>query len=263
MRRTGLLALAIAAACNNSFSGDDPVPVDAGTGDGSADDGDTRSDGGSDAAEAGPTSCVVAQPFSATGWQFLGDATLSGTTAILTPLAQDKKGGVAWGTRHSFGRMNATYQIRIKHAAGESPADGLAFVFVDSKAPPTLGAGGLTWGACQLPGGYAVVVDTDPDQPGDGMRLKLVSVASPTCLDALAFAPLGDLANGEPHTVQVDANAGTIRVDVDGATVLTHTIAGWSTYEGWFGFTAATGVLDEEAAVISATIAFPTEPPCP
>jgi hypothetical protein len=198
-----------------------------------------------------------------TGWAFNGDAFYDVTTAsaVLTA-TEDQTSTVIFATPILVDAFDLAFDFRI--GGGASGANGLGLV-LEKDGPHAVGTGARGIGMSGLTG-YGVEIDTFPD-------LSNVGPCEPQTehvgFDDLSFSKTSDtycqelpnarstnaslpfeLRNTGWHTAQVHWAGGTVRVAIDGTTVVpTYAIAGYTPSPYYVGFAAASGILRDRHEV--------------
>ena len=189
---------------------------------------------------------VLPSPTSGTGWSVNGNASVAGTSLVLTPNAANQAGVALTTSTYRFDGVKAAFDLTIDQGTG---ADGACFAMVPSAtaatAVGTLG-GGLGWSGM---GGTAVCFDTyknttvEPSSNFVGIRTSSGYVATSSSIPALR--------NATVH-VDVSVTGTTIVVKLNGVEVLTGTLAAPGV--GRLGFTGGTGGLTDRHLVTNAVV---------
>ena len=123
--------------------------------------------------------------------------------------------------------------------------DGFTFAFVEEVEYGTPGSNYVhnsgKWLDFEGASGYAVEFDTYHNSETDPGPANHIAIIQDSVTNHLGFADAGDLEDGVWHHAHIAFNQGHIETCVDGVLVLSHTIQGFQPFEGYFGFTAATG----------------------
>jgi len=154
----------------------------------------------------------------------------------LTPDAASQRGRIFYRKPASMYAFTATFKLYL--GGNDGGADGAAFIFCPLYDYPE-GAGSSLDAGCS--GGYLVAYDTW-GQSGD-----LIYVAQDDTSNVLQTANVPNLEDGNWHTSTVAFSQGTITVTLDGSNVITgFNLPGFNPFDGYFGFSAATGGLSNE-----------------
>ena len=179
---------------------------------------------------------------------------------VLTDNSNGEKGSAFTNT--SFSNINSfTAEFDIKIGWG-SEADGMTFGWVSDPSANTDGGGYLGFSGLD---GYAIEFDTYDNgswDSGDSNHIALIqdTPANPlTQTNISAF----NLSDETYRHVLVDFDSGVISVDIDGTNYINdYTIAGYTPFDGYFGFTASTGGLNDyhKVANFNLTVSAVPEP---
>jgi len=163
---------------------------------------------------------------------------VTANSATLTTTGSSQNGSIF--TNDSFSSINnftATFDIKI---GGGSEADGLTFGWVVDPSATTQAGGFLGFKGFT---GYAVEFDTFTNgwDDGDNNHVAVIENSPETTLTQTNISTF-DINDDVTRSVVVEFNSGVISVDIDGTNFINdYTIAGYSAFDGYFGFTAATG----------------------
>jgi hypothetical protein len=177
-------------------------------------------------------------------------------TFTVVPNAELQHGSVTSEGRISLAAaFSLTFEINL--GASDAGADGMAFVLHnDPLGNQALGGLGGAMGALNILNGVAIQFDTFQNEadPNDIANDHTSLIDTDSEVLASAITDLGNIEDGNWHTVSVSWDGETLSYTVDGilAGTLTGDIAtdylGGSQY-AYFGFTGATGGLSHEGQV--------------
>jgi len=201
--------------------------------------------------DAGFATCGFDEHFDDTfdpnAWQLNGSAIHGPSSADgfvrLTPLAARR----ATGTVMHRQRMRAdTFTLQMVFEVGtddSGPADGMAMGWFDEESSAA-GLFGRSLGYIGLLG-YAVAIDTfqNPGEPSPN-HVALVRTLGGAAEDFEVIGETTDVPafnRTGPHAVTLEFDMGSAKVFVDGAMVLTATVADYQPFDATFGFTGANG----------------------
>jgi glucose/arabinose dehydrogenase len=188
-----------------------------------------------------------------TGWQVNGNATVSGSSLVLTTPVANQVGSAFWPTAVATANLHATFDITIGQGTG---ADGAAFVIgnvAGGARPTSLGVVGGGLGFSGIPG---VAVTFDTYKNGSDPSANFIGVATGGSGDVLAYATTA--TTGVPalrsttHHVDVLVSSGHLRVSIDGTQVIDSTVA--LPASAYLGFSGSTGGLTDRHAVSNVII---------
>jgi hypothetical protein len=145
---------------------------------------------------------------------------------------------------HLIDESTVEFDFRMGRSS-TSGGDGFTFAFVRSSDYGTPGSNGVPnsgkWLDFEGASGYAVEFDTYHNSESDPGPENHVAVIQDSVTTHLAYAGVDDIEDNAWHHAQIAFSNGYVGVYVDGALVLTHTIPDFQVFQGYFGFTAATG----------------------
>jgi len=126
-----------------------------------------------------------------------------------------------------------------------SGGDGFTLAFVRSYDYGTPGSNYVPnsgkWMDFEGASGYAVEFDTYHNSESDPGPENHVGLMQDSVTNHLAFTDVGDIEDSAWHEARIAFDNGYIEVYVDGVLVLSHTISDFQSFQGYFGFTSATG----------------------
>lgn len=189
------------------------------------------------------------QDFS-TDINFNTDMTLSGDAyikeshvsngVILTPNSYDKVGSAFTNLSYdNIERFTAKFEMKL---GGGKEGSGLTFAWVTNPNAPTssdgkdLGFSGLT--------GYAVEFDTYASAGYDNGSSNHIAIVQDSTDNALLQTEVTDfnLSDNRYRNVEIEFDSGIISVEIDGKNYVDNfSIENYDGFDGYFGFTAATG----------------------
>ena len=197
------------------------------------------------------TISMAGYPISTTGWTIGGTvATAVDSEIRLCTTAGSENAYVYYNTEQNLtacGSFSVDFDFQIIAATGYTPADGIAFFFIN---PLTSFVSG---GGLGLPSPLTGFVFTlDPwDNDGDGLNPEsqlfgyttpsTYSEANRTQMLTGVYGPNSFYTDGSWHHVRLSYNAGTIRVYFNHSTTVSMSASFPITTPGYFGFTSATG----------------------
>jgi photosystem II stability/assembly factor-like uncharacterized protein len=159
----------------------------------------------------------------------------------VTPLGLWKPGNLFLNEPRMIDKFRVEFDYNISDGSG---ADGLTFAMVENTTY-TLNAGGqLGFGGVGGAKGYAVEFDTWANNEHGEFRPH-VGVIKDDATNHLATTEPNEITIRGVHHVVITFNTGHVEVDMDNQRVLTTDIASFTPYQGYLGFTAATGGLDD------------------
>lgn len=217
---------------------------------------------------------LTGDPMITDDWLFGGDATVVGESMRLTRAVGDLSGYVHYGTPQVLSGICAYFTVEFEYkmspVSGVSPADGIAFWFLEE--PPT---GFVSGGGIGMPApmnGFGLVFDTyNNDGVANNPLISLRSFDFDTWDEGDLSGVIGaelysrtELTNSNWNHVRIEYIGGNISVflnynpvaeiegtlDIDGI-------------EGYFGFSASTGGAHEVHEIKNVYIAGIETPPTP
>ncbi|HJN49769.1 MAG: L-type lectin-domain containing protein [Pseudomonadales bacterium] len=159
---------------------------------------------------------------------------------VLTKPARLQTGRLFFNTPFEMRDFWVEFDLRIWDGGGlAGGADGMTFSFVSAPDSPSRDGTGLAFGG----NGYGIEFDTYPfENPGDppGHHIGLIK---DNVYNHLTTAVVPDgLRNEEWHHVRIIFDAGEITVYYDDEQLVANfAVPDYTVFEGYFGFTAATG----------------------
>jgi len=201
------------------------------------------------------------EPFGAAGWQFYGSAEYDEGAGILkiTPAINSMTGAAWLNETIDCSKFSAKFKIYIGDGSG---ADGMVFGWVRG---PSMGGGGgwLGWYGGGF-SGYGIVFDTYP-QPGTNLvSFEDASIHAADSGGFASYTPPIDMENTGWFDVEVEMDSGHLQMWMSNEPagfakelVIDYTLAGYQGFPAYFGFTGATGGLNNNHWVDD----LPSEPP--
>lgn len=169
-----------------------------------------------------------------------GDAFIWDDKLVLTPNEQSQSGFAFDSNQYSnITNFTASFDLYLgtKNYYG---ADGITFAWVENPVNQLVNGGGLGYSSAL--GGYAVEFDTYYNQGDDSTIYDHVAIDQGSYANSLTTTAVSNLENGRWHSADITFNSGVISVILDGNTVINdYTIEGYTAFDGYFGFTGATG----------------------
>ncbi|MDX9759966.1 MAG: hypothetical protein RBU27_12475 [Bacteroidota bacterium] len=178
--------------------------------------------------------------------------------AVLTPPEESRAGRLFLRRLLPIDRFDLSFRGWFGGSTNENGtgADGIVFVFAPLFDFPENGGGTLNFDGCL---GYGVEFDTyhNADR-GDRSpeHVALIKDESANHLVSELLTP-GTLENDSWHDLRVRFRAGFVEVFIDGVRRLDHRIADFTAYEGFFGFTSATGFAWNEHRIDDVALSLP------
>jgi hypothetical protein len=161
---------------------------------------------------------------------------------VLTEAAANQSGSMFWSLPLTTATFTATFTVEI---GGGSGADGMVFVFLDETDPTVLSGTGSNLGSFGL-SGYGVEFDTYFSSSMGDLSSNHIAVTSTDDFTAIVEdSSIPTLHNGGEIAVEVFFDAGDIEVYLNGTLYISTTISGYAITSPMFGFTAATGGLND------------------
>jgi hypothetical protein len=190
-------------------------------------------------------------------WKVSGSAAVSGDWMQLTNGLSNQLGSLLWNAKDTFESFEMTASFRVDGTGDH--ADGLAFVWLSGTDVKTTTNGGNQFGLGSGVTGYAVVVDTytNNEDSWTAPALLIVKANQPKAALTNKALPSSVLDNAA-HTLNVVLSGGKVTASVDGTAIISnYTIAGYAPFDGYWGFTGATGGAAGAHAVKGITMNFP------
>ena len=193
---------------------------------------------------------------------FLGSATSIDTNAGYARLTPDAES--------QSGRLMLTELLRVEHfdmqfrgwfgrstAANGSGADGIVFLFAPLFDYAESGGGTLNFDGCL---GYGVEFDTYQNSELGDRSEEHVAVIKDGSWNHLQSEILAapTLEDSRWHDLRIRFRAGLIEVFIDGTRRLDTQIADFFPFDGFFGFSSATGFAYNEHRVDDVTLSLPS-----
>jgi len=195
---------------------------------------------------------VISEDFSAFNsaqWVIGGNAFWNQAAGnfVLTPALGSQRGRLYFATPFRISRFRAEFDYNISGGTG---ADGLTFAFVPNPNYPSSAGGLLDF--CNT-SGFAVEFDTfinEWDPPG--RHIGVIRDCATNHLVSVLQETRGS------HHVLIDFDNGNVKVTFDGVPVIDFTIPSFVPFDGFFGFTAATGALTDNHVIDNFTLSLPS-----
>jgi len=172
------------------------------------------------------------------GFYYYGNTSWDGSSARLTIPEINRKGSMFLTDAFYADSFSASFDFYIGDGTG---ADGLTFAWVES---PGLGIGGGNLGFEEGLSGYMVEFDTYDNggwEPTDFRENHIAVSNTVTSYLAANTVAVPEMENTGWHHVDVIFNSGNIDVFMDYIKYIDYTIADYTAFNAYFGFTAATG----------------------
>ena len=188
------------------------------------------------------------------GWTINGNASLSGSTLVLTPATSGQRGSAFWPTAVSSQSLTINFDAAI---GGGSGADGLTLALASPSAGATassLGASGGGLGFAGIPG-IAVALDTYRNAANPSANFVGITSGAGQAVDLLNWLATSSSVpplRGTPHHVTVTVLQGLMTVAIDGVTYLSTFVT--LPANVLVGFTGGSGGLTDSHAVSNVSI---------
>ncbi len=191
---------------------------------------------------------------SAGGWQFNGNAALSGANLILTTNGSDEAGSAFWPTAVLANGLTVAFDATIDQGTG---ADGMTFTFGDpafGASPTSLGDKGGGLGYAGIPG-VAVTFDTHQNDldPADNF-LGVATSANGGNVDYLVTNTSIPVLRNSTRHVLIRYSSGTLQVSIDGTLYVSQAVT--IPPLAFVGWTAGTGGLTDRHLVKNVTFSY-------
>ncbi|MBS2011804.1 MAG: hypothetical protein JST00_02725 [Deltaproteobacteria bacterium] len=179
----------------------------------------------------------------------------------LNPEANSQGGAVWWGGQYTFDTFDMTATVTIQDKPG---ADGMTFAWVVGNDYTQLGYPGAGYGVVGVPGGgYAVAIDTYSNG-GTELAAPYLAILNASTGAQIATSPLpATIRDNNGHELRVKLEAGKVSVWVDTINRINDiALPGYVPFKGRWGFTGATGGLNEIHWVSNIRMKFPNGQGC-
>ncbi|MBR9976271.1 MAG: hypothetical protein KFF77_11865, partial [Bacteroidetes bacterium] len=210
-------------------------------------------------------SMVWSESFTATppsGRYHLGGAAqvdVAAGHAVLTPAAESQTGRLFLRTLLPVSIFDLSFRgwFDSGGAGSGGGADGIVAVFAPLYDHPARGGGALDFDGCL---GYGVEFDTYQNDDLGDRSPEHVAVIKDVSSNHLRSEMLASptLEDGRWHVLRIRFRNGTIEVFVDGQRRLDMQITDFFPFDGFFGFTSATGFAFNEHRIDDISLSLPT-----
>lgn len=178
---------------------------------------------------------------------------------ILTPEEPAQAGRLYLLRRLPINTFDLSFRARfgVNTPANQSGADGIAFVMGAVYDYPSAGGGTLNFDGCV---GFGMEFDTYENSGQNDPSQEHIALLRDRADNHLQYETLvpGTLEDGNWHTLQVRFHDGYIEGWIDGVRRLNTSILNFFPYDGYFGFTAATGSAFNEHRIDDISLSAPT-----
>lgn len=157
---------------------------------------------------------------------------------VLTPPNNWINGRLYYKTLFSMDEFVAEFDMKI---GGGSGADGIVFAMVQNYTYPSSNGGRIDFHGAV---GYGVEFDTYHNPEFSDPSEEHIAVVQNSTGNHLSFyiASNGEIEDNQWHHIRIGFNAGQFGVYLDGVNKLNYTVSNYQVFDGYFGFTAATGI---------------------
>jgi hypothetical protein len=161
---------------------------------------------------------------------------------VLTAASDNKAGRLFFDKTYQMDAWDAEFDFRI---GGGEGGDGMTFAFCEPDYFPSRWGAWLDFSDAD---GYAVEFDTHHSSGSlvsDPTTSDHIAVLMNSASHHVCYAAVDDLNDNQWHHALIRLRCGVVRVWLDGRPSLNCEIPGYEPFEGRFGFTAATGALND------------------
>lgn len=202
---------------------------------------------GTDTADLCQNRGYIADELELHSWNFEGAARWDSTrdAVLLTPPLTYQVGS-AFQTSETIDASNVDIRFKF-YMGGGTGADGLSLTVLDvDRMTSFLGAAGGGIGYAGLPG-FSIEVDTHYNSAVDPTRDHHISFhLDGNQAEVLAWASLPTMDDGRWRDMHVTVDGRKVTASIDGVTYIDQEFADLHPFEGYIGFTAATGSLTND-----------------
>jgi hypothetical protein len=187
---------------------------------------------------------MISTSSAVSSWSYVGNAYKSDGVAVLTQ-NQNGQTGAIWLQEYISDPVDVYFQYR---AGGGSGADGMVFMFYKEIDNNLAGGGNLGFSRGS---GYGIEFDSQVNEyDPQGKHVALIKNGAS---NHLAYSYFNGVNDNAWHDVFIDVGIDSIQVYIDGSRILTQNVEFSRSYGG-FGFSAATGALNDWHMVRGVTI---------
>jgi hypothetical protein len=190
-----------------------------------------------------------------------GSGILIGNAFLLTLNVSGERGRIFYRAPAWMYKFVASFSLYLGQIqVWDMVADGAAFIFCPSYDYPPDNGGSLD---ASCPGGYIVGFDTfEGDAYAGKIYVALGSTADENRICQTQEYESFELADGEWHTTTVSMDQGNMSVTMEGSSAtypitLNCVLPGYQPFNGYFGFSAATGDISSNHQVDNINIELP------
>lgn len=182
---------------------------------------------------------------------------LAGGHVMLTPEAESRSGRLFLRRLLPVSVFDLSFRGWFGSAANGGGADGIVAVFAPLYDHPPNGGGALDFDGCL---GYGVEFDTYQNEDLADRSQEHVAVIKDVSSNHLRSETLASptLEDERWHVLRVRFRSGTVEVFVDGQRRLDMQITDFFPFDGFFGFTSATGFAFNEHRIDDISLSLPT-----
>lgn len=178
---------------------------------------------------------------------------------VLTPNEASRSGRIFLPRLHSVNYFDVSFRGRFgfNGAANNSGADGIVFVMGAIYDYPPNGGGALDFDGCL---GYGIEFDTYNNDDRNDRSSEHIAVIKDESGNHLISETLTvpTLEDNAWHRILIRFRDGSVEAFLDGVSRLSHDIAGFSDYDGFYGFSSATGSAFNEHRIDDIRLELPT-----
>lgn len=178
---------------------------------------------------------------------------------VLTPYEQSQSGRIFLPRLLDVDYFDVSFRGRFgfNRAANNTGADGIVFVMGGRYDYPPSGGGALDFDGCL---GYGIEFDTYDNDDRNDRSPEHIAVIRDNSGNHLISETLvvPTLEDDAWHRILIRFRGGRVEAFLDGVSRLTHDIAGFSPFGGFYGFTSATGSAFNEHRIDDIRLELPT-----
>ncbi|MFA6232934.1 MAG: hypothetical protein WC824_01930 [Bacteroidota bacterium] len=179
--------------------------------------------------------------------------------AILTPEEVARTGRLILPSLLSVDYFDVSFRAWFGRevTANGSGADGIVFLFAPISTYPETGGGALNFDGCF---GYGIEFDTYQNSDRFDRSPEHVAVIKDRSDNHLLSEVLfpGTLEDERWHVLRIRFRAGIVEVFIDGTSRLSTAITDFFPFEGFFGFSSATGFATNEHRIDDISLSLPS-----
>ena len=178
---------------------------------------------------------------------------------VLTPYEESQSGRIFLPRLLDVDYFDVSFRGRFgfNGAANNSGADGIVFVMGAVYDYPPSGGGALNFDGCL---GYGIEFDTYDNEDRNDRSPEHIAVIKDESGNHLISETLTipTLEDDAWHRILIRFRGGRVEAFLDGVSRLTHDIAGFAAYDGFYGFSSATGSAFNEHRIDDIRLELPT-----